>query len=130
EHRPSVECRALDVPATAADAAALATLVRALVVAALAAVRRGDPGPALDGPLLRAACWRAARDGWAAQGVDPRTGRLVPTAALVERLFETVRPVLAATGERAQVADFVRRLTAERDPAPPHRPTPPTAPGP
>ncbi|MER0246923.1 YbdK family carboxylate-amine ligase, partial [Streptomyces sp. HSW2009] len=33
EHLPTVEFRALDVPATAADAAALATLVRALVVA-------------------------------------------------------------------------------------------------
>ncbi|MEU8581036.1 glutamate-cysteine ligase family protein [Streptomyces abikoensis] len=58
-HLPTLEVRAMDVPATAADAAALAAIVRALVVVASTRVREGNPGPPVFGELLRAAYWRA-----------------------------------------------------------------------
>ncbi|MEU1778666.1 YbdK family carboxylate-amine ligase [Streptomyces abikoensis] len=42
-HVPTLEVRAMDVPATAADTAVLAAIVRALVVVALMSVRAGAP---------------------------------------------------------------------------------------
>ena len=72
------------MPATAAESALLAVVVRALVAVSLARVERGDPGPRLSAELLRAAYWRAARDGLDGHGIDPVTGDLVPAADLME----------------------------------------------
>ncbi|MBM7166986.1 glutamate--cysteine ligase [Streptomyces sp. G44] len=109
-HLPTVEIRAMDVPATVEEAAVFAVLVRALVVRALERVRRGDPGPAMDEALLRAAYWRCARDGVTGHSLDPRTHRLVPTALQVRRLLAHARPVLAEHGELPQVAAVLRHL--------------------
>ncbi|MCW2650447.1 MAG: carboxylate-amine ligase, YbdK family [Mycobacterium sp.] len=61
---PTIEIRAMDVPADVDDTLALAVLIRALVSTAAARVLSGDPGPRRCGEVLRAAHWRAARDGW------------------------------------------------------------------
>ncbi|MEU4800010.1 glutamate--cysteine ligase [Streptomyces sp. NPDC023327] len=109
-HLPTVEIRAMDVPATVEEAAVLAVLVRALVVRALERVRGGDPGPAMEEALLRAAYWRCARDGLGGQGLDPRTNRLVPVAHQVRRLVEHVRPVLEEHHELPRVRAVLRHL--------------------
>ncbi|MEU6995378.1 glutamate--cysteine ligase [Streptomyces sp. NPDC046465] len=111
-HLPTVEIRAMDVTTSVEDAAAFAVLVRALVVQALERVRRGDPGPAVDGSLLRAAYWRCARDGLSGHSLDPRTGRLVPTPHRLRQLLAYARPTLAEQGELPQVAAVLRRLVA------------------
>ncbi|MEU1147371.1 glutamate--cysteine ligase [Streptomyces sp. NPDC005863] len=111
-HLPTVEIRAMDVTTGVAEAAVLAVLVRALVVRALERVRRGDPGPAVDDSLLRAAYWRCARDGLTGHGLDPQTGRLVPTRHQVRRLFAYARPALAPDDELPYVIAVLRQLLA------------------
>jgi carboxylate-amine ligase len=107
---PTLEIRAMDVPADVEDTVALAALVRALVVTATARVLRGDPGPRTSGELLRAAYWRAARDGWPGAGVDALTGRILPTPVQAGRLVRHVRPALEEHGDTGTVVAFLRRL--------------------
>ncbi|RKT56580.1 carboxylate-amine ligase [Saccharothrix australiensis] len=91
-HVPTVEVRVADVPQTAREAVVVAELVRAFARTAGTSAR--DPGR-VDDVLLRAAYWRAARDGVDGLAVDPRTGRLVSAldlaAELVARCADALR---------------------------------------
>ncbi|WP_413768504.1 glutamate--cysteine ligase [Rhodococcus pyridinivorans] len=91
---PTLEIRIADVPATVEETVTLATLVYALVAQATASIERGEPAPSIDQELLRAACWRAARDGLAGHGVDLGSAQLVPAVDLIWRLLDQLRPVL------------------------------------
>lgn len=113
--QPTIEVRVADVPVTATESAALAALVRALVMVAGDAVDRGDEGPELAPELLRLAYWRAARDGMGGHGVDVVTGRLLPAATLAERLVERARPALDEAGDGERVAAWLTWLAAEGD---------------
>ncbi|ATW47167.1 carboxylate-amine ligase [Streptomyces peucetius] len=108
---PTLEIRVMDVPADAADTAALTALVRALVVCAVERVRDGDAGPRTCGELLRAAYWRAARDGWPGSGPDALTGRILPFGTQAQRLLDHVRPQLELYGDLQRVTAFLRRLS-------------------
>jgi carboxylate-amine ligase len=110
---PTLEVRVADTALTAEEAALYAALVRALVVHLSAAVRRGEPAPDVPGELLRAAYWRAARDGLDGEGLDLATGRLCPAPELAQRLLALVEPVLRAHGELDQVTKWLDRLLAE-----------------
>jgi len=112
---PTLEIRVADVPMTAQESALFAALVRALVVHVLPAVEAGDPGPVIPAELLRLAYWRAARDGLGGSGVDPLTGRLVPTVDLVEWLLQTIRPVLEEHGDLDRVVGWLRALIRDGD---------------
>ncbi|KAB1942476.1 YbdK family carboxylate-amine ligase [Micromonospora sp. ALFpr18c] len=112
---PTLEVRVADVPVTATESAALAALVRALVVVAGDAVDRGDEGPELLPELMRLAYWRAARDGMGGHGVDVATGRLLPAAALAERLVERARPALDEAGDRERVEAWLSWLARDGD---------------
>jgi carboxylate-amine ligase len=96
---PTVEVRVTDVPASAGESVFLALVVRALVTESLRRVEEGDPGPRVPGELLRVAYWRAARDGLAGHGVDPRTGRPRPATEVVDGLLEHIEPALAESGD-------------------------------
>ncbi|GAB2970144.1 glutamate--cysteine ligase [Saccharothrix stipae] len=109
-HLPTVEVRPMDAIADVEQVIALAALVRAMAVTALDRVRRGDTGPAVADHVLRAACWRAARDGCTGQGYDPRDDRLRPVAQLVRRLLHDVGPVLDGFGELDVVRPVLHRL--------------------
>lgn len=108
---PTVEIRCMDVLPDIEDTVALAVLVRALVVTSLDRVRRGDPGPRPCSELLRAAYWRAARDGWAGTGVDALDGRIVPSSVQAGRLVGVLLPVLERYGDLERVLGFLRRLS-------------------
>ncbi|MGW7199336.1 carboxylate-amine ligase [Streptomyces chryseus] len=109
---PTLEIRTMDVLPDIDDTVALTALLRALVVTAEAKVLRdGDPGPRTGGELLRAAYWRAARDGWSGAGVDALSGRILPAPVQAERLVAYVRPALEEYGDLDEVAAFLRRLT-------------------
>jgi carboxylate-amine ligase len=110
---PTLEVRVADVPVTAEESAVYAALVRALVVTLDAAVAAGDPGPQPAPELLRAAYWRAARDGLAGYGVNPHTGALIAVEDLVSQLVDTVRPTLRAYGELNLVTAGLDRLVTE-----------------
>ncbi|MFI8962575.1 glutamate--cysteine ligase [Streptomyces sp. NPDC053493] len=109
---PTVEVRCPDVCADLETAVCLAALVRALVTDALRAVTRGDPGPRVGAEELRAACWKAARDGVTGDALDLATGRLVPFAEHVRALLARLREPLEAAGDRETVEAGVRRLLA------------------
>jgi carboxylate-amine ligase len=109
---PTLEIRVADVPGTAAESAVLAALVRALVVVAKAEVQRGDPGPRLSGELLRAAYWRAARDGLDGHGIDAVTGQLLPAAYFLEALLRRTRSALDECGDLGTVHDGLMLLRA------------------
>lgn len=95
-HVPTLEVRVADAVPTVADTVLLAGTVKALAAGALTAVRRGEPAPHPSAELLRAACWRAARDGVSGEAIALDTGRLEPATALVERLFEVQEAELTA----------------------------------
>ncbi|MBZ4320922.1 carboxylate-amine ligase [Streptomyces huiliensis] len=109
---PTLEVRTMDVQPDVDGTVALTALIRALVVTAARRVVDGDPGPRTGAELLRAAYWRAARDGWSGDGFDAPTGRRLPPSAQAGRLFRHLRPVLRAYGDEERAAAFLRRLDA------------------
>ncbi|WP_063741380.1 carboxylate-amine ligase [Saccharothrix syringae] len=106
---PTVELRVCDVAATVDEAVLIAALVRAVAATAVA----GEPALRVPDLALRAAMWRAARDGLAGAGVQPRTGELVAAADLLRELVAWVRPALRAAGDEALVLDGVGRLLVD-----------------
>lgn len=112
DHLPTVEIRISDVPATVEETMTLATLVHALVVMATKAIISGESAPSVDQDLLRAACWRAARDGLDGKALDVRSVHLVTASQVVRRLVHHVAPALTALGELDAVAASVDRIFA------------------
>ncbi|PSL43153.1 carboxylate-amine ligase [Saccharothrix carnea] len=107
-HLPTVEVRVADVAATVDEAVLLAALVRGLVCAALADLRRGLRAPAVPTEVLRAATWRAARDGVTGLSLDVLSGHLVPARLLLDRLLHRVE-------DHLDDVDLVRRLLSTLD---------------
>ncbi|HEX4813258.1 MAG TPA: glutamate--cysteine ligase [Nonomuraea sp.] len=107
---PTVEVRVADVPLDVRDSLTLIGLVRGLVVTALEAVKEGDRGLPVPSEVVRAAYWRAARDGLLGDSLDMWHGTLVPAPVLAGRLLEHVRPALAAAGDLAYVTHGLDRL--------------------
>ncbi|WP_457031205.1 carboxylate-amine ligase [Kitasatospora sp. P5_F3] len=103
ERFPTVEIRVCDVNADSGVVVLLAGLARALAAVLLAEAARGVRPPQVPDPLLRAAHWRAARDGLTGAGVDLTTGGPAPAVELVERLLRRIAPGLAAAGDTATV---------------------------
>ncbi|MGW0633695.1 carboxylate-amine ligase [Streptomyces sp. NPDC002758] len=112
---PTVEIRAMDVLPETQDTVALALLLRALVLTALERVEHGDAGPEVPGELVRAGCWRAARDGWLGHAPDPETWQAVRCAPLAGRLVRRMRSVLEARGDEDAVSGLIERLKARGD---------------
>ncbi|MCG5211831.1 glutamate--cysteine ligase [Streptosporangium sp. KLBMP 9127] len=98
-HLPTVEIRVADVPLSMEDSLTVIGLIRGLVVTALTAIAHGDLGPPIPGEILRAAYWRAARDGLHGDGLDVHQGTLVPAWILAHRLLDHIRPALAEIGD-------------------------------
>ena len=107
---PTLEVRSMSVAADIDDAAALAVLVRALVTTVCAKVAAGDPGPRPPSELLRAAYWRAARDGWPGCGVDALNGQILPMRVQADRMLDHIRPALEDHGDLDVVLAYRRRL--------------------
>jgi carboxylate-amine ligase len=107
---PTLEVRSMDVVADVDDTVALAMLVRALVAVSTDKVLAGDPGPQPASEVLRAAYWRAARDGWPGCGVDALSGEILPTSVQMARLVDHVEPALRRHGDSATVHALMDRL--------------------
>ncbi|HZF87840.1 glutamate--cysteine ligase [Streptomyces sp.] len=95
-HVPTLEVRIADAAPTVADTVLLAGCVKGLATTALSAIRQARPAPRPRPEMLRAACWRAARDGLSGDTADPHTGRLEPARTHVERLWRALPPALSA----------------------------------
>ena len=109
---PTLEIRSMDVNPDIDDTVALATLIRALTHTVMARVRRGDPGPRPASEVLRAAYWRAARDGWSGHGVDALSGQILSVAAQAHRMVEHIRPALDEFGDTGLVQAYLERMAA------------------
>jgi carboxylate-amine ligase len=107
----TLEIRSMDANADLDDAVALAVVIRALVSTSAARVLAGDPGPRPCSELLRAAYWRAARDGWSGSGLDPLSAQIVPIPVQAGRLFDLVEGPLIDYGDTEMVRAFRERLT-------------------
>ncbi len=110
---PTVEVRVADVPATVVETVLFAALVRGAVMTALADEARGEPMPSPAPWSLKAAYWKAARDGLDGTGVDLDDQTAVPIMSMLERLIERVRPALEAAGDHRFVTDGLAAV-AER----------------
>jgi carboxylate-amine ligase len=93
-----------------AEAILLAALVRGLVMTAMDDLSQGLTAPRVPVETLRAATWRASRDGITGHALDTLTGRLVPARSLVDRLVERVSGALAQAGDLDTVAGLLAEL--------------------
>ncbi|MFI6181901.1 glutamate--cysteine ligase [Nonomuraea sp. NPDC051191] len=110
---PTVEIRVADVPLDVSDSLTIIGLIRALVVTALREVARGDRGLPIPSEVLRAAYWRAARDGLVGDSLDVRHGTLVPATVMARRLFGHVRAALAEAGDLTFIEEGLERLLSK-----------------
>jgi carboxylate-amine ligase len=113
EHAETIEFRVADVCSKADEAVMLAGLARALVSTCYERAERGEPYPKARPELLRAAHWRASRDGLDGELADVEAGRAVPAREVIEKLFDFVRPALEESGDWEEVSTLVRD-TVER----------------
>ncbi|MDT5009554.1 MAG: glutamate---cysteine ligase / carboxylate-amine ligase, partial [Mycobacterium sp.] len=108
---PTIEVRAADVPLTVSESVFLATLIRAAVITALDELDGGIPAPRVPAETLRAAYWKAARDGLSGRAIDLAGGyRSAPTRDLLAGFIERVAPALDQLGEHATIRDELNRL--------------------
>jgi len=108
---PTIEVRVADVPATVADTVLLTALTRAAVMTAMDDERRGQPTPPLSPHALKAAYWKAARDGLDGDAVDLLDShQTIPARDLLDRFVDRLRPALEAVGDYDLVVDELHRL--------------------
>ncbi len=111
---PTVEVRVAEVPATVEETVLLATLIRAAVMTALEADRRGEDARRLPPAALRAAYWKAAHDGLSGQLLDSDGDHsAVPARQQLDSLIRRVRTALDELGEYDRVTAALDRITAQ-----------------
>jgi glutamate---cysteine ligase / carboxylate-amine ligase len=111
---PTIEVRVADVAATVAEAVLLATLIRACVMTALEAERRGETLAPLAPHALRAAYWKSARDGLDGEAIDlTESHASVPAVTLLNGLVDHVQPALEALGEHDLVRAELARIAEQ-----------------
>jgi carboxylate-amine ligase len=111
---PTVEVRVADVPATVAETVLFATLVRALVMTVVDDERRGEPMPSPTPHALKAAYWRAARDGLEGQLIDlAESNTLQPAPVLLDAFVELLKPALLELGDYDTTQSEVARLLVQ-----------------
>ena len=109
----TLELRVSDVPATTEETVLYATLVRALVMTELDALRRDEPGqPDANTDALRLAKWRATRDGITGMLPDPLSGIMVETRTAVDHLVDHASAALDLLGDRELVVDTIKTVFA------------------
>lgn len=106
-HHPTVEVRVSDACLLPSHAAAIATLIRALVETSVRQWRAGLAAPAVSVSLLRAWSWQASRFGLDSELISPLTGAPTGSAEVVAELLQHVGPVLKDFGEDRLVASVI-----------------------
>ncbi|AOR30037.1 hypothetical protein BFF78_02180 [Streptomyces fodineus] len=108
-HLPTIEVRIADVLPDAGTTTAYALLVRALVGHAVEVARAGERAPEVPDPLLRAACWQAARHGPTGTLPGTHTRDCVPMTVgrLIEELWKRAEPYLGRHGDDQRVGGWL-----------------------
>lgn len=107
---PTVEIRVADVCPTVDETLLQAVLSRAVVRRALDERHDGRSLPETDDLLLRAAHWRAAKDGLEGSAVDLTSGDLVPAWAAVGKMVATLSDGANHNGDLAWSQRVLSRL--------------------
>ncbi|MGN2642429.1 carboxylate-amine ligase [Nocardia takedensis] len=107
---PTVEIRVSDIPATSAESAVLAALIRATVTTGLRAIEAGQTAVAVPGEVLRVAYWNAAHSGLDGHGLDPFAGGMVSHRNLLAQLIDHVEPALRDAGDHDFVTEHLNHL--------------------
>lgn len=111
---PTVEVRVADVPATVAETVLFATLVRALVMTAVTDEERGELMPNPTPHALKAAYWRASRDGLEGQLIDLADSQtLEGTPVLLDVFVDLLKPALIRLGDYDAARSEMTRILAE-----------------
>ncbi|KQY55677.1 hypothetical protein ASD11_14270 [Aeromicrobium sp. Root495] len=105
ERFPTVEVRVADVCADVDDTMLVAELARAMVDTVLELPQRPWR---ID--LLRAARWRASRDGVSGMLLDPTTGSFGEASAAFESAVNALRPALTRSGAAGPVSERIEHL--------------------
>ncbi len=109
---PTLELRICDSCPSVDTIVLIAGLFRALVDREIAAIRAGDPAPAILPTLARAATWRAARSGLEGELVDVAVPAGRPAAQVVGDLVRSLRPQLEDTGDWDELCALTRQVLA------------------
>ena len=107
---PTIEIRVADACTNVDDTVLIAELARGLVETAARSRAAGEIAKPWRVDLLRAARWRARRNGLTESLLDPVTRAVVPAEKALTGLVDHVRPVLDEYGTMALVEEGVRRL--------------------
>lgn len=111
---PTVEVRIADVCTDPDDAVLVAALARGLVHrCAEPSFEPPDAAGRWRAEVVRAARWRAARQGLGGRLLDPLSGELRPARAVLELLLDTVRAPLEEYDDLDVVREGVARVLAE-----------------
>ncbi len=109
EHAETIEFRVMDVCSRVDEAVALAGLARALVRTCHEQAEREEPYPKARPELVRAAHWRASRDGLDTKLVDLEAGHAVPAREMIEKLLAFARSALEESGDWEEVSSLARQ---------------------
>ncbi len=112
ESYPTVELRVFDVVTEVADIGLLAGLSRALVDTLARADGSTSGAVPWRTDLVRAAHWRASRDGLSRELLHPLTGEPAQARAVVEAVIGHCRSSLAASGDLDLVESSAEALLA------------------
>ena len=115
----TLEFRVPDSQATVAEAAALATLIQALVVWLARRHEGGEQLSVADSWRLEQNRWSACRDGIEGVMIDPHTGRRTSTRECLEALIDDVAEIAVKLGgaaglDRARAMIRANGATAQR----------------
>jgi len=107
---PTLELRICDACPDVDDVMMVAGLFRAMVAAAMLAVRDGRPALRVPAPLLRAAAWRASRSGLEGDLLDLSVSSTpIPAGVALRGLVDRLRPQLTEAGDAELVTTLVER---------------------
>ncbi len=110
---PTLEFRIADGCPRVDTAVLQAGLARALVLASMQEIERGQLEPAVIPDVYRAAAWRAARSGLQGDLIDVLAVERVPAPQMVDRFLDHLRPALEELGDWDEILELVesnRRL--------------------
>lgn len=110
--QPTVELRVTDVCTDVEDALLVAALARALVERCVRAEAAGEPVGAWRVQELRAAQWRASRDGVSGSVLHPATGEPTPAREVLRAVRDELRDLLDEAGDLARVDEGLERVLA------------------
>jgi carboxylate-amine ligase len=110
---PTIEIRVADACTNLDDTVLIAELARGLIETIARSRAAGEISAPWRVELLRAARWRARRNGLTEFLLDPTTRALVPAEKALAGLVDHLRPVLDDNGTTQLVTDGVRRLLVD-----------------